>query len=98
MPRKLHKHQFIRRGERNCCKRLRSANRIIKDLKEALRPGNMNKLWRQLNNPDFKPVEFDRFKNEAGANAFTLSPDRMPIEQMTSLAKYRKQTKHIENK
>ena len=33
-------------------------------------------LWEQLSNPDFKPIEFDRFKNEAGANAFTLSPQK----------------------
>ena len=33
-------------------------------------------LWEQLYNPDFKPLEFDRFKNEAGANAFTLSPQK----------------------
>jgi len=33
-------------------------------------------LWEQLNNPGFKPTEFDRFKNEAGANAFTLSPQK----------------------
>ncbi len=25
-------------------------------------------LWEQLYNPDFKPIEFDRFKNEAGGN------------------------------
>ena len=31
-------------------------------------------LWEQLNNPDFKPIEFDRFKYESGGNAFTLSP------------------------
>ena len=33
-------------------------------------------LWEQLNNPDFKPIEFEGFKNEAGANAFTLSPKK----------------------
>ncbi|MDD4495220.1 MAG: KilA-N domain-containing protein [Eubacteriales bacterium] len=33
-------------------------------------------LWEQLNNPDFKPVEFDGFRNAAGANAFTLSPTK----------------------
>jgi len=33
-------------------------------------------LWETLNNPDFKPVEFDRFKNESGANSFTLSPQQ----------------------
>lgn len=31
-------------------------------------------LWEQLNNPDFKGIEFESFKNEAGSNAFTLSP------------------------
>ena len=29
-----------------------------------------------MHNPDFKPIEFDRFKNEAGSNAFTLSPQK----------------------
>jgi len=33
-------------------------------------------LWELLNNPDFKPVEFDRFKSEAGSNYFVLSPQR----------------------
>jgi len=33
-------------------------------------------LWEQLNNPDFKLVEFDQFKNEAGSNAFVLSPQK----------------------
>jgi hypothetical protein len=27
-----------------------------------------------LNNPDFKPVEFDGFKKQAGLNSFTLTP------------------------
>ena len=33
-------------------------------------------LWEQIHNPNFKPIEFDRFKNEAGSNAFTLSPQK----------------------
>ena len=33
-------------------------------------------LWEKLNNPDFKPVEFDGFKMEAGTNAFTLPPQK----------------------
>ena len=33
-------------------------------------------LWETLNNPHFKAVEFDRFKNEAGSNAFNLRPKR----------------------
>lgn len=33
-------------------------------------------LWEKLNNPDFKGVEFDSFKNDAGSNSFVLSPQR----------------------
>ena len=33
-------------------------------------------LWETLSNPDFKPLEFERFKNEAGSNYFVLSPQR----------------------
>ena len=29
-------------------------------------------LWESMNNINFKPIEFDRFKIEAGSNAFTL--------------------------
>ncbi len=31
-------------------------------------------IWEQLNNPNFKPVEFDGFKKQAGLNTFTLTP------------------------
>jgi len=33
-------------------------------------------LWESLHNPDFKGVEFEAFKNQAGSNAFTLSPQK----------------------
>jgi len=33
-------------------------------------------LWEQINNPSFNMVEFDQFKNEAGANSFVLSPQK----------------------
>ncbi len=33
-------------------------------------------LWEKLNNDGFKPIEFDRFKTEAGTNYFVLSPQR----------------------
>jgi hypothetical protein len=33
-------------------------------------------LWEQLNNIDFKSIEFDAFKNEAGSNTFSLTPQR----------------------
>ena len=31
-------------------------------------------IWEQLNNPNFKPVEFDGFKIQAGLNSFALTP------------------------
>ncbi len=33
-------------------------------------------IWEQINNPHFKPVEFDGFKNQAGSNSFSLTPKR----------------------
>nr|WP_315262485.1 KilA-N domain-containing protein [uncultured Limnohabitans sp.] len=33
-------------------------------------------LWERINNPDFKGVEFDSFKNQAGSNSFTLSASK----------------------
>ena len=33
-------------------------------------------LWEQIHNPNFKPIEFDRFKAESGDNAFTLTPQQ----------------------
>ncbi|NOX46587.1 MAG: KilA-N domain-containing protein [Chlorobi bacterium] len=33
-------------------------------------------LWEKLNNPGFKPIEFDRFRNDAGSNYFVLSPKK----------------------
>jgi hypothetical protein len=31
-------------------------------------------IWETLHNPDFKPVEFDGFRKEAGLHSFTLTP------------------------
>ena len=33
-------------------------------------------IWEQLNNPSFKPIEFDGFRKEAGLNSFTMSPTK----------------------
>ena len=33
-------------------------------------------VWESLYNPNFKPIEFEGFKKEAGLNAFTLSPTK----------------------
>ncbi len=31
-------------------------------------------IWETLNNPDFKPLEFDGFRRQAGLNSFVLTP------------------------
>ena len=33
-------------------------------------------IWELLHNPNFKPVEFDGFKKEAGLNGFVMTPKR----------------------
>jgi len=33
-------------------------------------------IWEQLNNADFKPIEFDGFRKEVGLNSFTMSPKK----------------------
>ena len=33
-------------------------------------------IWESLNNPSFNPIEFEGFRNQAGLNAFTLSPSQ----------------------
>ena len=33
-------------------------------------------LWEEMHNTNFKPVEFDGFRKEAGRNAFTMSPQK----------------------
>ena len=48
-------------------------------IKNWLRNRNTIELlgfWEQLYNPDFKPVEFDGFKKQAGLNSFVLTPKR----------------------
>ncbi len=34
-------------------------------------------IWEKINNPDFIGVEFDSYRDEAGSNAFVLSPQKM---------------------
>lgn len=33
-------------------------------------------LWETINNPNFKGVDFDTFRKEAGLNSFTLTPQK----------------------
>ena len=41
-------------------------------------------LWESLHNPDFKPVEFDGFRSEAGLHSFTMSPTKW-IESVNAI-------------
>ena len=48
-------------------------------IKNWLRNRNTIELlgfWEQLNNPNFKPVEFDGFRKQAGLNSFVLTPKK----------------------
>ena len=48
-------------------------------IKNWLRNRNTIELlgfWEQLYNPNFKPVEFDGFKKQAGLNSFVLTPKK----------------------
>lgn len=47
---------------------------IIKNWMRSKNTIELLGLWERLNNPDFKLVEFDQFRNEAGYNHFVLSP------------------------
>ena len=31
-------------------------------------------VWEQLHNPNFNPIEFDGFRNQAGLHSFSLTP------------------------
>jgi hypothetical protein len=46
-------------------------------------------IWEQLYNPAFKPIEFDRFKSQAGLNSFALSPKKW-IEATNAIGLYAK--------
>lgn len=40
--------------------------------------------WEKINNPNFKPIEFEGFKNKAGSNSFSLTPKRW-IESVNAI-------------
>ncbi len=50
-------------------------------------------LWEQINNVDFKGIEFDAFKNEAGANSFALTPQKW-IEATNAIGLISKQGRY----
>jgi hypothetical protein len=48
-------------------------------------------LWETLHNPDFKPVEFDTFRKQAGLNNFNLTPKKW-IEKTNAIGIIYKET------
>jgi len=52
----------------------KDADKIIQNWMRARSTIEFLGLWEKLNNPGFKPLEFEGFKNEAGANSFILTP------------------------
>ncbi len=46
-------------------------------------------LWEKLNNSNFNPIEFERFRNEAGSNYFVLSPQKW-IESTNAIGMFSK--------
>ena len=74
----------------------KSANRTGDIIRNWLRNRNTLEflgIWEQLNNPDFKHVEFDVFKKEAGLNSFTLSPKEW-IEKTNAIGLVSKQGRY----
>lgn len=53
-----------------------SPNDVIKNWLRSKDTIEFLGLWEKINNSDFKPVEFDGFRNGAGRNAFTMSPKK----------------------
>jgi len=41
-------------------------------------------IWEKINNPEFKAIEFDGFRNRAGSNSFSLTPKRW-IESVNAI-------------
>jgi hypothetical protein len=57
--------------------RYRDAERVDYIIQNWMRNRNTIEflgLWEQLNNPDFKSIEFDGFRKQAGLNGFSLTP------------------------
>ena len=59
-------------------------NDVIKNWMRSRETLEFLGLWETLHNPDFKPVEFDGFRKEAGLHAFTMSPSKW-IESVNAI-------------
>jgi len=57
-------------------------------IKNWLRNRNTIELlgfWETIYNPNFKPVEFDGFRKQAGLNSFVMTPKRCIFKQLNSI-------------
>ena len=59
-------------------------NDVIKNWMRSRETLEFLGLWETLHNPDFKPVEFDGFRKEAGLHTFTMSPSKW-IESVNAI-------------
>ncbi|MGO3183205.1 MAG: KilA-N domain-containing protein [Aequorivita sp.] len=50
-------------------------------------------FWEVLHNPDFKPIEFDGFRKQAGLNSFTLTAKQW-IEKTNAIGLISKQGRY----
>jgi len=62
-------------------------NEVCVIIKNWMRNRNTIELlgfWETIHNPDFKPLEFDGFRKQAGLNSFVMPPKKW-IESMNSI-------------
>ena len=73
---KIEKDDYISLTDIAKYKDFASTDDIIKNWLRNRNTIELLGFWEQLYNPDFKPVEFDGFKKQAGLNSFVLTPKR----------------------
>lgn len=71
-----HKNEYISLTDIAKYKNSEAPADIVKNWLRSKNTIELLGLWEKLHNPDFKLVEFDLFKNEAGYNHFVLSPKK----------------------
>ena len=57
-------------------KDLKNTDTIIQNLLRNRNTIELLGFWEQMYNPNFKPLEFEGFKKQAGLNSFVLTPKR----------------------
>lgn len=58
-------------------KNLNNADDVIKNWLRNRNTIELIGLWETIYNSNFKPVEFDGFRKEAGLNSFVLTPKKL---------------------